>query len=128
MEMKTIYVWKQDYRSYSSAADAWAGDVIPVSVKDDFSGGNTSYNCETGLWDKDISVPPTAPELAESQREQLLAEANTKIVIWQTKLLAGRTLSAGDSAMLNAWLDYIDALDALEIDNAPNIDWPVMPS
>lgn len=73
-------------------------------------------------------MQPTAPELAESQRDQLLAEANTKIVIWQTKLLAGRTLSAGDSAMLNAWLDYNDALDALEIDNAPNIDWPMMPS
>lgn len=126
--MKIIYIWKQDYRSYSATPDAWEGNTLAVSVPDDFSGGNVSYNPETGFWDKDISVPPTAPELAESQRDQLLAEAKTKIVIWQIKLLAGRTLSAGDSAMLNAWLDYIDALETLEIDNAPNIDWPVMPS
>jgi len=81
-------------------------------------------------------IPPVEPAKSKDELIQdaslkiayLLSLATSKIVIWQTKLLAGRELPPADSAMLNAWLDYIDVLEALDLSNAPEIDWPVTPS
>lgn len=64
---------------------------------------------------------------AEQQKEYLLNNATSRIVVWQTKLLAGRTLSAPEKEQLNAWLDYIDALDAIDMSAAPDITWPEKP-
>nr|WP_105666111.1 tail fiber assembly protein [Cronobacter dublinensis] len=44
-----------------------------------------------------------------------------------SKLLLGR-ISDSEKARLNSWLDYIDALQAIDISVAPNITWPYVPS
>lgn len=71
--------------------------------------------------------------LAESRRESLLNSARQQLVISQTKLLRGRVLSDAEQTALDAWLDYIDELNALDFtDIADKADfdaivWPAIP-
>jgi hypothetical protein len=64
---------------------------------------------------------------AEDQRDRLISDAKEKIIVPQTKLALGRTLSEVQLAQLNAWLDYIDELEALSITGEPVI-WPQIPA
>ncbi|MGV8925694.1 MAG: tail fiber assembly protein [Ewingella sp.] len=66
--------------------------------------------------------------IAEAQRNSLLNTAKNKIITWQTKLAIGRKLTDAEKSELNAWLDYIDALDAIDTSLAPDIEWPTSPS
>ena len=78
-----------------------------------------------------IPVPePTREQYiaqAETHKQFLLEEARQKISVWQTKLLMGRTLTDDESACLNAWIDYIDAVTVKDTSTAPNISWPTSP-
>lgn len=64
---------------------------------------------------------------AEAEKSARLDEAKSKIVIWQTKMLMGRTLTSKESASLNEWVDYIDAVSDIDTSTAPDIDWPQPP-
>lgn len=78
---------------------------------------------------------PTTPELphnelvaqAEQMKSSLLSAATFKIIIWNTKLLMGRKLTDEETSQLNAWMDYIDEVMAIDTDTAPYIKWPVSP-
>ncbi|EEY6116438.1 TPA: tail fiber assembly protein [Escherichia coli] len=65
-----------------------------------------------------------------STRTELLSSARQQLVISQTKLLRGRILSEDEQSSLDAWLDYIDAINALEFNNIKDkesfneIVWP----
>lgn len=71
--------------------------------------------------------------LAESRRDSLLNSARQQLVISQTKLLLGRSLTENEQASLDAWLDYVDALNALDFTSIANkadveaIIWPDIP-
>ncbi|MCM2849622.1 tail fiber assembly protein, partial [Escherichia coli] len=71
--------------------------------------------------------------MAESQREMLLSRARAQLVVGQTKLLLGRALPENELASLNAWLNYVDALNALDFTSIANkadveaIIWPDIP-
>ncbi|HIC1790794.1 TPA: tail fiber assembly protein [Escherichia coli] len=71
--------------------------------------------------------------LAESRRDSLLNSARQQLVISQTKLLRGRILSEDEQSALDAWLDYIDAVNALDFNSIKDkesfnaIAWPVEP-
>ncbi|HIB9872225.1 TPA: tail fiber assembly protein [Escherichia coli] len=71
--------------------------------------------------------------LAESRRDSLLNSARQQLVISQTKLLFGRLLTENEQASLDAWLDYVDALNALDFTSIANkadveaIIWPDIP-
>lgn len=79
-----------------------------------------------------LDVPPPSKEQlisqAEQKKEALLTTATTKIVVWQTKLLMGRKLTSAESAQLNNWMDYIDAVTAVDISTVPDIIWPEPPA
>ena len=64
---------------------------------------------------------------ADAEKQNRLSYATNKIVVWQTKLLMGRTLTDSESAELNAWMEYIDAVQAIDTSTAPDIEWPVSP-
>ncbi|ECF3574666.1 phage tail protein [Salmonella enterica subsp. enterica serovar Enteritidis] len=79
-----------------------------------------------------------APPEPERQHEDLVAEAEqikqskidsalASIELIQLKLRAGRKLTPEETAQLNAVLDYIDEVTAIDTDAAPNIDWPEFP-
>ncbi|WP_411369715.1 tail fiber assembly protein [Citrobacter braakii] len=64
---------------------------------------------------------------ADAEKQNRLSYATNKIVVWQTKLLMGRTLTDSESAKLNAWMDYIDAVQAIDTSTAPDVIWPEPP-
>lgn len=64
---------------------------------------------------------------AEADKRARIDTATSRIVVWQTKLLMGRKLTDAESASLNAWMDYIDAVTATDISTAPDIKWPEKP-
>lgn len=75
--------------------------------------------------------PPTHEEqlaAAEAEKQSLLNQANEYINSkqWPGKAAIGR-LKGGDLTQYNLWLDYLDALEAVDTSEAPNIKWPTSP-
>ncbi|EMF8441905.1 MULTISPECIES: tail fiber assembly protein [Enterobacter] len=75
--------------------------------------------------------PPTHEEqlaAAEAEKQSLLSQANDYINSkqWPGKAAIGR-LKGGDLTQYNQWLDYLDALEAVDTSGAPNIKWPTSP-
>ncbi|WP_275145874.1 tail fiber assembly protein [Citrobacter portucalensis] len=76
--------------------------------------------------------PPTHDELvaaAEAEKQQRIDQANEYMNSkqWPGKAAIGR-LKGEDLTKYNLWLDYLDALEAVDTSTAPDIEWPVMPS
>ncbi|HHO3376219.1 TPA: tail fiber assembly protein [Morganella morganii] len=63
---------------------------------------------------------------AEAKKQFLIAEVNAETQMLQTKLALGR-IKENEKALLNAWLDYLDLLEAVDTSTAPDIDWPEKP-
>ncbi|MBS9582157.1 tail fiber assembly protein, partial [Escherichia coli] len=64
---------------------------------------------------------------ARQQRQERVEQAMKSIDLINLKLRAGRSLTPDETAKLNAVLDYIDELNALDISTAPEISWPEAP-
>lgn len=63
---------------------------------------------------------------AEAQKQYLIAEVHTETQMLQTKLALKR-IKADELDLLNAWLDYLDLLEAVDTSTAPDIVWPQKP-
>lgn len=80
-----------------------------------------------------IDVPPlTRDELiqqADEEKRRMISYASNVINnnMWQTKLQLGR-ITDDEKAQLNLWLDYIDAVNAIDTLTAPDIQWPTPPA
>lgn len=123
-----------DYR----AQDVWPSDAVPVSdaMASEFiaspPAGQQRIAGEDGLpcW---ADIPPlTQAELqalANDEKQRRIATANGYINSqqWPSKLTLGR-LSALETANFNEWLDYLDAVGAVDIVTAPDIVWPTPPA
>lgn len=77
-----------------------------------------------------VDIPPPSEEekIASNalELEARMREATQAITIWQTKLLMGRKLTDKETASLNLWMDYIDAL--AQVDTSKYYpDWPEKP-
>lgn len=79
-----------------------------------------------------IKLPePTQEELISSaviKRDSLISSSMRSINFIQLKLQAGRTLSEAEDNKLNAVIDYIDALSAVDLNSTLDIDWPELTS
>lgn len=108
-----------------------AGDNQLFTPVQDNAGIGWSWSYDGGVF-----IPPPEPQKtpeqlvaeAKAEKQTRLDFATTKIVVWQTKLLMGRKLTDAESASLNAWVDYIDAVTVIDTSTAPDIDWPEHPS
>ncbi len=72
---------------------------------------------------------PTKEQLiakAEYDKQALITEVQAETQLLQTKLALGR-ITPDEKARLNAWLDYLDELEAVDVSTAPDIIWPVKP-
>ncbi|EMN3919132.1 tail fiber assembly protein [Citrobacter farmeri] len=80
-------------------------------------------------WVKNAEAEHTAlVSDAEAKKQYLITQANdyTNRKQWPGRAVMGR-LSDTEKEQYSLWLDYLDALEAVEISRAPDINWPVPP-
>ncbi len=84
-------------------------------------------------WDGEKWVTDTeaqykaAVEAAEKKRQSLIDAAMASISLIQLKLQARRKLTLTETNRLNAVLDYIDELTAIDLVTAPDLSLPELP-
>jgi len=119
------------------AQNVWPYDVVLVSdeVASEFiaapPAGQQRIAGEDGqpCW---TDIPPLTQEeyqaLAEDEKLRRIAAANAYINSqqWPSRLTLKR-LSTAEKATFTAWLDYLDALTAIDTATAPDIVWPEKP-
>ncbi|AWH88012.1 tail fiber assembly protein [Limnobaculum parvum] len=117
---------------------SWPDDGVAVSdsIFNEFSGQNSTGKIRASdsegvpIWREQ---PPLTPDElimgAENKRKYLIIEANDVINKnnWPSKLILKRLLEV-EKISFNEWLDYIDALNAIDTSTAPNITWPIVPA
>ena len=103
--------------------------MLQVEVPYNFSGGNKTYIPETGEWITDPPYVRTHEDDvrdAELCRRNLIVEAEKAMAGWILDLNLG-LISDEDKQKLKLWRAYVKKLDALELDAAPDIEWPQAP-
>lgn len=67
-------------------------------------------------------------KLADVEKSRLIKEANDFInrQQWPGKAAMGR-LKDTEKSQYNLWLDYLDALEAVDTSSAQDIEWPLYP-
>ncbi|EFL6551621.1 tail fiber assembly [Escherichia coli] len=111
------------------------GESKEITVPGDYPENTTTFAPLTPYdkWDGEKWVTDTeaqhsaAVDAAEVQRQSLIDAARASISLIQLKLQAGRKLTQAETTRLNAVLDYIDAVTAIDTSTAPDIIWPVFP-
>ncbi|WP_312344385.1 tail fiber assembly protein [Leclercia sp.] len=116
--------WPQDGVSVSAEIAAEFMQAAPQGKKR--IAGDDGYP----VWE-DIP-PPTQDELiasAEMEKQSRINQANDYMngKQWPGKAALGR-LKGDDLAHYNAWLDYLDAMEAVDITTALDITWPDKPT
>ena len=110
------------------------GEALVVSLPGDYPEETTTlapatpYDTWNGSeWVTNTDKLHTADvEAAEKQKSALLVKAQATISLWQTELQLG-IINDKDKASLMLWLTYIQELQAVIPDAAPNIKWPTPP-
>lgn len=80
-----------------------------------------------------IDIPPPTKEeeiaMAEKKKKDLIEQVNNFMngKQWPGKASIGR-LKGDDLAKYNLWLDYLDALEDVDISSAPDVKWPAPPA
>lgn len=117
------------------------GESQEITAPGDYPENTTTLppSTEYDIWDGEKWVTDTEAQrsaaiaAAEAQRETRLSRAREQLVAGQTKLLLGRALPENEQASLDAWLDYVDALNALDFTSITNkadveaVEWPSTP-
>ncbi|HGW3964987.1 TPA: tail fiber assembly protein [Citrobacter freundii] len=127
------YLLKDEYE----AAGMWPENGIDVSdeVAAEFTGqppeGKTIGVGADGMPAWVDMPPPSHDELvaqadAEKQARIDLANDYMNSKQWPGKAAIGR-LKGDELAQYNLWLDYLDALEAVDTSSAPDIKWPTPP-
>lgn len=121
---------------YVNAGDDLSDIIdIPYCLYEKFNGIAPTGKCRgvsNDLMPMWVDVPPPTRDelikLAEAEKHQHISYANNVINenMWQTKLLLGR-ITNDEKRRLNLWLDYIDAVNAIDTSTAPDIKLPTPP-
>lgn len=111
------------------------GAAILIEAVGDYPESTTPLKPATAWdkWDGEKWVTDLAEEKAAAIREakeqqaSLIAEANAITQAWQTQLLLG-IITEADKAALTTWMKYIQSVQAIDVSQAPDINWPVKPA
>ena len=136
----TAWEYVPDHRG-ETVYNTETGEPQEITAPGEYPDNTTTLppSTEYDTWDGEKWVTDTEAQrsaaltMAESQREMLLSRARAQLVVGQTKLLLGRALPENELASLNAWLNYVDALNALDFTSIANkadveaIIWPDIP-
>ncbi|WP_312043990.1 tail fiber assembly protein [Erwinia sp.] len=79
------------------------------------------------LMDKPLPSREIILEIAEQNRQSRIDSAMQSVSVLQLKLQAGRKITAAETSRLNAVLDYIDEVNAVDTSSAADINWPEKP-
>lgn len=110
------------------------GSAVLITAPGDYPADTTPLAPATA-WDKwdgekwvtDADVQHAANvKSAARQKSALISEANGVTQAWQTQLLLG-IITDTDKALLTAWMKYIQAVQAVDVSQAPEIIWPAPP-
>lgn len=124
---------KDDYLS----AGTWPSDGISVDTDDAIAFmGEAPEGKVRGIGDDRLPCwvdlpPPTHEEqlaAADTEKQSRIDQANDYMngKQWPGKAALGR-LKGDELAQYNLWLDYLDALEAVDTASAPDINWPTPP-
>ncbi|MBD9660861.1 MULTISPECIES: tail fiber assembly protein [Pantoea] len=127
------WLQKDDHRGETvySVSD---GSAIEIAELGDYPAGVTLIEPAT-VWDKwdgekwvtDADAQQAADvKSAAGQKSALISEANGVTQAWQTQLLLG-IITDEDKASLTEWMKYIQAVQAVNVQEAPTINWPQKP-
>ncbi|END3473490.1 tail fiber assembly protein [Salmonella enterica] len=83
------------------------------------------WDGETWVTDK-TAQKTAAINDARNKKSQLLEYIISRVKIWQTQLQL-ESITAENKARLIKWLDYYNQTEAINTDNAPDINWPEPP-
>lgn len=121
--------------TYYQPAGQWPDDALAVSdsVTTEFTAqppAGKRLSSEDGLPAWEDIPPPTHEQsiaAADAERQRLIDTANDYMNgrQWPGKAAIGR-LKGDELGQYHLWLDYLDALEALDISGAPVISWPKM--
>lgn len=128
-----------DMKESFVAVDGWPSDA--VEVEDEIYNEYAAATPPEGK--QRVAGPDGLPawgDIPPPSHEQLVAQAdwqkqtliNQAISVmndnqWAGKASMGR-LTEEEKATYNGWLDYLDALEAIDTSKAPDIVWPAAPA
>ncbi|PSN05834.1 tail fiber assembly protein [Siccibacter turicensis] len=124
-----------DYRG-QTVYSIETGEPKEITQPGDYPTGTTTAAPSTrfDVWNGSEWVTDSAAQQAaavkeaEQTKSSLRSYANGFIneQQWPSRLALGR-LSEEEKTAFNAWLDYLDALEAVDTSSAPEISWPAQP-
>lgn len=124
-----------DYRGKTAYAKNGSG-TFTVKVPGELSEGytaeapKTAYDSwtEAGWITDDAALKASVIAAADAEKQRKIDDANAYINgrQWPSKLALAR-LADAEKAEFNRWLDYLDALTAVDTSTAPDISWPERP-
>ncbi|HEY2452322.1 MAG TPA: tail fiber assembly protein [Scandinavium sp.] len=123
----------EDHRG-ETVYDTETGQIVAISAPGEYADTVTTIAPSTPYdrWNGDEWVTDKSEQQqgqiqeADQKKAALLSEAKNTISLWQTELQLG-IISDEDKASLIAWMQYIQALKAVDTSVAPDIKWPVKP-
>lgn len=127
--------WKND-GTYSD--ETWPADAVLLTDTESANywrqnpPGGKQLGSKDGrpVW-IDIPVPTKKELIAEAEREKQrridAANAFMNSKQWPGKAAIGR-MKGDELAQYSLWLDYLDALEVVDVSTAPVIEWPEQPA
>lgn len=125
--------YNEDFEAEYRKAGTWPGFYVRVSDEDYQALMEGQGNGKMIVPDK--RCYPVLQDRPEPGHDELVIQANEKrtlliegamqsISVIQLKQMNGRSVSDRESSRLNRALDYIEALEAVDTESAPDISWP----
>lgn len=110
------------------------GEPIEISLPGDYPADTTPLAPATAFdvwngeaWETDAQAQRAAAvSAAQAEKSTRISEANSLTQVWQTQLLLSMITDA-DKATLTKWMQYIQAVQSVDVSAAPDIIWPVKP-
>lgn len=110
------------------------GESIEISQPGDYPADTTPLAPATVFdfwngeaWETNAQAQQVAAvSAAQSEKSTRISEANSVTQAWQTQLLLG-IITDADKATLTKWMQYIQAVQSVDVSAAPDISWPVKP-
>jgi len=110
------------------------GSAVLISAPGDYPADTTPINPATAWdkWDGEKWVTDPAEEKAAAVKEtkerqaELIAEANSITQAWQTQLRL-EMITESDKTSLMEWMKYVQAVQSVRTEDAPDVKWPEKP-